>query len=153
MNNTDEKFMQSAIEEAYQALAANDTPVGAVIVHDGNIIACAHNMRETGQSAIAHAEIIAIDLACRHLGRWRLHDCTLYVTLEPCPMCAGAIINARLMRVVFGAFDPKAGCFGSVIDMSKMQFNHCPRLTGGVAEKECAALLGDFFRTLRSTSG
>ncbi len=145
--------MQAAIEEAHRALAANETPIGAVVVHDGEIIARAHNLRETTQSATAHAEIIAIDLACRHLGRWRLNECTLYVTLEPCPMCAGAIINARLMRVVFGAFDSKAGCFGSVIDMSKMQFNHCPRLAGGVAEKECAALLEMFFRTLRTPSG
>ena len=117
MRSTDERFMQAAIEQAHLAGDAGETPVGAVVVQDGKIIAVGRNLRETNQSATAHAEIMAIGEACLHLGRWRLHDCTLYVTLEPCPMCAGAILNARLMRVVFGAFDPKAGCFGSVIDM------------------------------------
>ena len=149
MRSTDERFMQAAIEQAHLAGDAGETPVGAVVVQDGKIIAVGRNLRETNQNATAHAEIMAIGEACSHLGRWRLHDCTLYVTLEPCPMCAGAILNARLMRVVFGAFDPKAGCFGSVIDMSKMGFNHCPRLAGGVREEECSRLLQDFFRALR----
>ena len=118
MRSTDEKFMQAAIEQAHLAGDAGETPVGAVVVQDGKIIAVGRNLRETNQNATAHAEIMAIEEACMRLGRWRLYDCTLYVTLEPCPMCAGAILNARLMRVVFGAFDPKAGCFGSVIDMS-----------------------------------
>ena len=149
MRRLDETFMQAALEQARLAGDSGETPVGAVVVQDGKIIAVGRNLRETRQSATAHAEIVAIQEACRCLGRWRLHDCTLYVTLEPCPMCAGAVLNARLMRVVFGAFDPKAGCFGSVIDMSKMGFNHCPRLAGSVLERECSLLLQNFFRALR----
>lgn len=145
----DEAMMREAIAEARRAAALGEAPIGAVIVREGAVIARGHNLRETGRHALAHAEILAIHHACRALGGWRLPGCTLYVTLEPCPMCAGAAINARIERVVFGAYDPKAGSFGSLVDLSKVPYNHAPRLTGGVLEQECSALLRDFFRALR----
>lgn len=145
----DLQMMAHAIDEAQKAARLGEVPIGAVVVQNGQIIATGHNLRETGRHALAHAEIVALDAACKVLGGWRLPDCTLYVTLEPCPMCAGAIINSRITRVVFGAYDPKAGSFGSLVDLSKIAYNHAPQLCGGVMEAECAALLRDFFRGLR----
>lgn len=145
----DLEMMGLAIEQAKKAALLGEVPIGAVIARRGEVIARGHNLRESGRHALAHAEIVAIDSACRALGGWRLPDCTLYVTLEPCPMCAGAIINSRIERVVFGACDPKAGSFGSLIDLSKVSYNHQPRLCGGVMAEQCADLLRDFFRGLR----
>lgn len=145
----DLEMMSLAIDEAKKAERLGEVPIGAVISQNGQVIATGHNLRETGRHALAHAEIIALDAACKTLGGWRLPNCTLYVTLEPCPMCAGAIINARIVRVVFGAYDSKAGSFGSLVDLSKVAYNHAPQLCGGVMETECAALLRDFFRNLR----
>lgn len=145
----DLQMMARAIDEAQKAARLGEVPIGAVIAQNGQVIATGHNLRETDRHALAHAEIVALDAACKALGGWRLPDCTLYVTLEPCPMCAGAIINSRITRVVFGAYDPKAGSFGSLVDLSKVAYNHAPQLCGGVMETECAALLRDFFRNLR----
>lgn len=149
----DTRYMRMAMELARQAALEGEVPVGAVIVQqnpDGErVVGQGRNRRETGKHALAHAEIEAIDQACRTLGGWRLPRCTLYVTLEPCPMCAGAIINARIDRVVFGASDPKAGCCGSVVNLFELPFNHRPELTGGVLAEECGALLSDFFKNLR----
>ena len=146
---TDTGYMQMALAQAKLAGDMGETPVGAVIVRDGEVIASGHNLREKTCCAVAHAELLAIRQACEKLDSWRLLGCTLYVTLEPCPMCAGAIINARIPRVVFGALDPKAGCFGSVSDFGALTFNHKPEITSGVLEEECAQLLRDFFRGLR----
>ena len=137
---------------AQEAAAAGEVPVGAVVVKDGRMIAAGFNRRETGKSALAHAEIEAIREACRILGGWRLSGCTLYVTLEPCPMCAGAIINARIDRVVYGARDPKAGCAGSLINLFAVGFNHTPLITAGVMAKECAAILSNFFENKRKSN-
>lgn len=142
-------MMALAIKEAKKAEVLGEVPIGAVIARNGELLSTGHNLRETGKHALAHAEIVALDSACKTLGGWRLSGCTLYVTLEPCPMCAGAIINSRIDRVVFGAYDPKAGSFGSLIDLSKVAYNHSPQLCGGVMEDECAALLRNFFRNLR----
>jgi len=143
-------YMEIAIREAMIAAEEGEIPVGAVIVKDRLIISRAHNLRERTGSATAHAEILAINEACRILGRWRLDDCDLYVTLEPCPMCAGAIINARIRRLYFGAYDPKAGAVGSVVDLLRMPaFNHTPEIYEGIMESECGKLLSDFFRTRR----
>ena len=141
--------MQLAIRQAEQASALGEVPVGAVVCCDGQVVSAAYNRRETGKNATYHAELLALDLACRALGGWRLHRCELFVTLEPCPMCAGAIINARIKRVVFGASDPKAGCFGSVCDFNALAFNHRPEIAAGVLGDECAVLLRDFFSRLR----
>ena len=146
---TDNSFMRLALAQAKLAGEIGETPVGAVIVREGEVIASGFNQRESERCALAHAELLAIRRACENLGGWRLPGCTLYVTLEPCPMCAGAIINARIPRVVFGALDPKAGCFGSVSDFNALPFNHKPDITSGVMEEECAQLLRDFFRGLR----
>ncbi|MGI6403888.1 MAG: tRNA adenosine(34) deaminase TadA [Oscillospiraceae bacterium] len=151
MDTQDILLMQAALEEAKQAALEGEVPVGAVLVWEGQIVSAAHNRREGDKNALSHAELLAIDKACKSLGGWRLHKATLYVTLEPCPMCAGAIVNARIARVVFGARDPKAGCLGSVADFCTLPFNHAPEVTGGVLEEECAALLRDFFRQLRRT--
>ena len=124
--------------------------MGAVVVKDGEIIAEAHNLRHTGNVATAHAELLAIEEACRKLGTWRLSGCTLYVTLEPCPMCAGAIINSRIDRVVYGVKDAKAGCVGSVINFNSYPFNHAFEVVDGVCEKECAKVLSEFFGKARS---
>jgi len=145
----DERFMREALKEAEKALALGETPVGAVLVWDGEVIARAHNLRETEKRAAAHAELLAIEEANRVLGGWRLHRATLYVTLEPCPMCAGGIINARIPRVVYGAKDDKAGCCGSLTDLFALPFNHRPDVTGGVLEEECGALMTRFFADLR----
>ena len=142
-------YMDAALGLAREAAAEGEVPVGCVIVCDGKIVGRGRNRRETGKSALAHAEIEAIDEACRTLGGWRLWQCTLYVTLEPCPMCAGAIINARIPRVVYGARDAKCGACGSVCDLFSMEFNHHPQAEIGVREAECTALLKDFFQDLR----
>jgi len=142
-------YMEEALVLAKAAFADGEVPVGCIIVRDGRIVGRGRNRRETGKSALAHAECEAISDACRNLGGWRLWDCTLYVTLEPCPMCAGAIINARIPRVVFGASDAKCGACGSVCDLFSMDFNHHPEVTRGVREDECAQLLTDFFVNLR----
>ena len=142
--------MQEALRQAKLAYACNETPVGAVLVWEGEIVSVAHNRREMDKSALAHAECLAISEACRKLGGWRLHKATLYVTLEPCPMCAGAIINARIARVVYGARDPKAGCCGSVTELFAVPFNHCPIVEHGLLEDECRELLTVFFREMRA---
>ena len=147
--NTDEFFMKKAIVRAKTAGKHGEVPVGAVVVRDGVVISDGRNMREGKENALAHAEIIAIERACKKLGRWRLHDCCLYVTLEPCPMCAGAIVNARIERVVFGAYDKKAGAYGSVFNMNELPLNHFPNVSGGVLEEECSTLLSEFFKELR----
>ncbi len=147
---TDDKlFMSEALREAALAAAHGDVPVGAVIVSDGRIIARAHNEREKNGMATAHAELLAIEEACRIKGGWRLSGCTLYVTLEPCPMCAGAIINSRLGRVVFGAKDARAGALGSLIDLKNYPLNHKPQCISGIMERECADILRAFFAKKR----
>ncbi len=146
---SDEDFMREALRLAREAAEEGEVPVGAVIVRDGEIVARGKNRRETGRNALCHAELEAIGGACRALGGWRLWQCELFVTLEPCPMCAGAAINARLRRVVFGAHDPKAGSCGSVVNLFELPYNHHPQLCGGVLEEECSSLLTDFFRRLR----
>lgn len=145
----DTHWMHQALLEAKKAAALGEIPVGAVIVRDEQVIARAHNRRELDQDAMAHAEVLCIQQACRVLNSWRLSGCTLYVTLEPCPMCSGAIINSRLDRVVYGAKDDKAGCAGSVADLFVMPFNHTPVIRSGILEEECAAVLSEFFETLR----
>lgn len=152
MTRTDEEYMRMALCLADRAAALGEVPVGAVAVWEGKVAGVGYNRRETGKSALAHAELEAISNACKRLGGWRLHKCCLYVTLEPCPMCAGAIVNARIRRVVFGAKDPKAGCFGSVCDFNALPFNHKPEVAGGVLEEECAEKLRAFFRRLRAKS-
>ena len=145
----DETYMRLALELARQAAEEGEVPVGAVIVRDGEVIATGRNRRETARHALAHAEIEAIAGACARLGGWRLSGCDLYVTLEPCPMCSGAIINARLDRVVYGARDPKAGSCESVVRLFDLPYNHRPVLVTGVLEEECAAELTGFFQRLR----
>ena len=149
MNENTEKFMRAAMRQARLAAKKGEVPVGAVIVRDGEIIARAYNTRETGKNALCHAEIKAIHKACRRLGGWRLPRCELYVTLEPCPMCAGAIVNARIETVYFGAYDAKAGAFGTLFDINRMGLNHKPEVCGGVLKEECAAMLSKFFADLR----
>lgn len=144
-------FMDAALELARNAFAEGEVPVGCVIVRNGQIVGRGQNRRETGKNALAHAEIEAINDACRNLGGWRLWDCTLYVTLEPCPMCAGAIINSRIQRVVFGASDQKCGACGSVCDLFSMDFNHHPQVDKGIREEASSALLTEFFKQLRLT--
>ena len=148
-NHLDERYMRLALALAAEAAAEGEVPVGAVIVRDGAVVGTGRNRRETARSALAHAEIEAIADACRRLGGWRLFGSTLYVTLEPCPMCAGAIINARIDRVVYGARDSKAGSCGSVTDLFALPYNHKPAAEGGLLEGECGAVLSDFFRGLR----
>ena len=146
---TDFELMGAALEEARKAAALGEVPVGAVVAKDGEIISAAHNTRETKKNALHHAELLAIDAACKKLGGWRLWQCELFVTLEPCPMCSGAIINSRIKRVVYGAADAKAGCCGSVLDLFAQPFNHHPQVHSGLLEEECAALLQAFFQRLR----
>lgn len=145
----DKIFMLEALKEAEQAAEKGEVPVGAVIVYNGEIIARAHNAREHGGSAINHAEVMAIDKASRKRGGWRLSGCTLYVTLEPCPMCAGAVINSRIDRVVYGAKDARAGAFGSLIDLRSYPFNHRPECTSGVLAGESREILRNFFAKKR----
>ena len=146
---TDAEFMREAYALAAQAAEDGEVPVGCVIVKDGRIVGRGKNHRETGRTALGHAEIQAIAEACRNLNGWRLWECTLYVTLEPCPMCAGAILGARIPRVVYGAADAKSGACGSVCDLFAMDFNHKPQVEGGLLEEECAAQLQEFFKHLR----
>lgn len=146
----DEAFMRRALQLAREAAAEGEVPVGAVIVRGDAVVSCGQNRREIGKNALCHAELEAIDGACRALGGWRLWECELFVTLEPCPMCAGAVINARIPRIVFGAPDPKAGSCGSVVDLFALPYNHKPEVVGGVLRDECAALLTDFFHDLRA---
>ena len=150
---TDSELMGLALEEARKAAALGEVPVGAVVARNGEVVAATHNTRETEKNALHHAELLAIDAACKKLGGWRLWECELFVTLEPCPMCAGAIINARLKSVCYGARDEKAGACGSVLNLFMEDFNHKPRLYGGVLREECAALLQEFFHTLRKKGG
>ncbi len=145
----DLQFMDAALALAKEAAAEGEVPVGCVIVRDGKIVGRGRNRRETDKSALAHAEIEAIAEACKTLGGWRLWECTLYVTLEPCPMCAGAIVNARIPRVVYGASDKKCGACGSVCNLFSMEFNHHPQVEVGIREQECGALLTEFFQNLR----
>jgi len=151
---TDSGYMRLAIALAEGAAAEGEVPVGAVVADpDGNVIGTGRNRREAAGSALAHAELEAIQTACRAVGGWRLVDCTLYVTLEPCPMCAGAAINARIKRVVYGAADSKAGSCGSLVDLFELPYNHKPLLTAGVMAEECGALLSAFFAGLRKKEG
>jgi tRNA(adenine34) deaminase len=150
VNEQDVKWMREALECARDAAAAGEVPVGAVLVRDGQLIAKAGNRRERDGAATAHAELLCVEQACRELGRWRLSDCTLYVTLEPCPMCAGALINARIGRVVFGAKDAKAGACGSVLNMDFYPLNHRLHAEGGLLAEESAAVLSSFFAAKRS---
>ena len=145
---TDELYMREALAEAEKARDEDEVPVGAVIVQNGRVIARAYNTREYGKNALYHAEIKAIDEACRVLGGWRLVGCTMYVTLEPCPMCAGAIINARIERVVYGAPDHKAGAFGTMLNLTDYPLFK-PQITNGVLENECASILTNFFKQKR----
>lgn len=147
---TDEKNMREAIKQARKAAKIDEVPIGCVIVYDDKIIARGYNRRNTDKSTLAHAEIIAIRKAAKVIGDWRLEDCTMYITLEPCPMCAGAIVQARIPRVVVGAMNPKAGCAGSVINLLQMDgFNHKAELTSGVLVDECRTMLQDFFKEMR----
>ncbi|MCM1341057.1 MAG: nucleoside deaminase [Acetobacter sp.] len=141
--------MQRAIELAKKSALEGEVPVGAVVVRDNEIVGEGRNRREFGKNALYHAELEAIDNACKRLGGWRLWQCDLYVTLEPCPMCAGAIINSRIKKVVYGASDSKAGSFGSVINFNDIAYNHKPEIISGVDEEKCSALLTDFFIELR----
>ena len=142
-------YMKQAISRAKAAAKVGEVPIGAVLVKDGKVISSGRNMREGKKNALLHAELVAIARGCKALGAWRLEDCTLYVTMEPCPMCAGAIINSRIKRVVFGCYDKKAGVYGSVMDLQEYPFNHYYDVEGGVMEAECAKLLSDFFAALR----
>lgn len=148
MNN--EKWMKEAIKQAKKAAQKDEVPIGCVIVKDDQIIARAYNKREMKQCSTAHAEILAIEKACKKLGSWRLEDCDLYVTLEPCPMCSGAIIQSRIRNVIFGAYDPKGGCMGSNMNINDVRgFNHYPDIEGGILQDECSCLLKEFFKAKR----
>lgn len=144
-----EAFMREALAEARLALEDAEVPIGAVVVRGGEIVGRGHNRRESGKNALYHAELMAIDEACKALGGWRLWECDLYVTLEPCPMCAGALVNARVRGVYYGAKDEKAGSVESVTKLFDLKYNHRPRAYGGILEEECAELLSEFFRQLR----
>jgi len=148
--DTDRLFMKQALEEAQQAALLGEVPIGAVLVYEGKIIARAHNLRETTQNATTHAELLVIQEACKKIGSWRLEDTTLYVTLEPCPMCAGAILQSRVPRVVYGARDQKAGCVDSLYHLlNDERFNHECDVTEGILAEECGQILTDFFKALR----
>ncbi|WP_286158799.1 tRNA adenosine(34) deaminase TadA [Bacillus sp. J37] len=146
----DQYYMKLALDEAKKAKEMGEVPIGAVIVLNNTVISSAHNLREMEQRSIAHAEILAIDKACKEIGSWRLESATLYVTLEPCPMCAGAIVLSRIGRVVYGASDPKGGCAGTLMNLlQEERFNHQVDLTKGIEEQACSELLSSFFRDLR----
>ena len=150
MLNEDEKFMKKALHQARRAAAKGEIPIGCVIVNDGRIVARAFYERLSRKSTLAHAEISAIDKASRKLGDWRLEGCTMYVTLEPCQMCAGALVQSRIDRVVIGTMNPKAGCAGSILNLLQMpEFNHQVEITTGVLQEECSRILQDFFKDLR----
>ena len=148
--NADEKYMRAAIGQARKAGAIGEVPIGCVIVYEDKIIARGYNRRTIDKNVLSHAEIIAIKKACKKMGDWRLEGCTMYVTLEPCPMCAGAIVQARIPKVVIGCMNPKAGCAGSVLDLLHEDgFNHQVEMESGVLEEECSRLMKDFFKELR----
>ena len=145
---TDKDFMLIALEQAALSAAETEVPVGAVITRNGEVVSTGRNRRETGKNALAHAEI---DKACKALGGWRLWECEMYVTLEPCPMCTGAIINSRIRRLVYGAADPKSGSCGSVINLFDLPYNHKPEVVSGFMQEECSAVLKKFFSELRES--
>ena len=146
----DEKYMKEALKQAKKAAAIEEVPIGCVIVHEGKVIARGYNKRNLKKNTLAHAEIIAMNKASKVIGDWRLEDCTMYVTLEPCPMCAGAIVQARIPRVVVGSMNPKAGCAGSVLNILQTEgFNHQVSLETGILGEECSEMLSSFFRELR----
>ena len=148
--NADEKYMRAAIGQARKAGAIGEVPIGCVIVYEDKIIARGYNRRTIDKNVLSHAEIIAIKKACKKIGDWRLEGCTMYVTLEPCPMCAGAIVQARIPKVVIGCMNPKAGCAGSVLDLLHEDgFNHQVEMDNGVLEEECSRLMKEFFKALR----
>ena len=150
MQTEQEKFMKAALKLAQKSAEEGEVPVGCVIVYDGKIVGRGRNRRETKKTALSHAEIEAIGKACKKLGGWRLHKCDLYVTLEPCPMCAGAIVQARIQRVVIGSMNPKAGCAGSVLNVLQTEgFNHQVEIETGILGEECSQMLSSFFRELR----
>lgn len=150
IKNVQEKYMKAALKLAEKALALGEVPIGCVIVHEGKIIGRGYNRRNTDKNTLAHAEITAINKASKKIGDWRLEECTLYVTLEPCQMCAGAIVQARVPEVVMGCMNPKAGCGGSILNILEMpEFNHQVQVTRGVLEEECSAVLKKFFTELR----
>ena len=146
---SDEYYMKKALRHAEKAGVGGEAPVGAVVVYNGRIIAFGENARESGKNPLRHAEITAIERASKRMGGWRLHECELYVTLEPCPMCAGAIINSRIKRVVIGAADKRFGCFGGHVDFNEFGFNHKPEIIFGVMRSECSELMSGFFKRLR----
>jgi tRNA(adenine34) deaminase len=151
MDSKQEYYMKLAIEEAKKAEAKAEVPIGAIVVLEGEVIASAHNLRETTQNAVTHAELLAIEEACGKLGTWRLENAELYVTLEPCPMCSGAILLSRIQKVVYGAPDPKAGCAGTLMNLlDDSRFNHQCEVVPGVLEEECGQMLSSFFRALRA---
>ena len=146
----DEKFMKEAIKQAKKAEAIGDVPIGCVIVHNGKVIARGYNKRNKDKTVLAHAELLAMKKACKKLGDWRLEDCTMYITLEPCQMCSGAIVQSRMTRVVVGCMNPKAGCAGSILNLLQMsEFNHQVELETGVLEEECSHMMKQFFKELR----
>lgn len=144
-----EKYMIEAVKEALKAYQKEEIPIGAVVVKEGNIIAKGHNLKETKKNTLKHAELVAIEKASKKLERWRLTDCDLYVTLEPCPMCMGAILNARIRKLYFGAKDPKAGACGSIINLTQYPFNHKLQIESGILQTESEAILKQFFKQLR----
>ncbi len=146
---TDKECMLLALEQAKISALELEVPVGAVITRNGEVVSMGRNRRELGKNALAHAELEAIDLACKKLGGWRLWECEMFVTLEPCPMCTGAIINSRIRRLVYGASDKKAGSCGSVVNLFDLPYNHKPEVISGFMEEECAGILSDFFKELR----
>ena len=150
--DTDIKYMKAAVAQAKKAYKLNEVPIGCVIVHEGRIIGRGYNRRNTDKTALGHAEITAIKKACKIIGDWRLEECTIYITLEPCQMCAGAIVQSRIPRVVIGSMNPKAGCAGSILNILEMpQFNHICSVTRGVLGDVCSRMLSDFFRELRNS--
>ena len=150
MKNIDEKYMKEAVRQAKKAYAIGEVPIGCVIVYKDKIIGRGYNRRTIDKNVLAHAELIAIRKACKKMNDWRLEECTMYVTLEPCQMCSGAIVQSRMTRVVVGCMNPKAGCAGSILNLLKMeQFNHQVDLTTGVLEEECSQMMNDFFKELR----
>lgn len=145
-----ESYMELAIEQAQKAFEINETPIGAIIVYNDKVIAAGYNKRNTTKNPLAHAEIAAINQAANYIGDWRLEDCQMYITLEPCPMCAGAIVQSRIPKVIFGAKNPKAGCAGSIINLLQMQkLNHQVEIVAGVLEDKCSAMMKDFFKQFR----
>lgn len=150
IKSVEEKYMKEALKQAKKAYALGEVPIGCVIVHEGKIIGRGYNRRNTDKNTLAHAEITAINKASKVIGDWRLEECTLYVTLEPCQMCAGAIVQARIPEVVMGCMNPKAGCAGSILNILEMpQFNHQVKVTRGILENECSQMLKTFFEELR----